>query len=93
MRREFKNKAERNSGFISLAQQIFSGKKMLLERPPEMSYDEYRLLRKIESETLKRLFHKGKSPDRRLQGITGHKEPLARTKKGVKRIVKQRRAS
>lgn len=90
---KFKNKSERNEGYVTAAMQIFNDKKMLHERPAEMSYDEYRVLRKIESETLKMLFHKGHSPNRKLQGVMGGKEPIARTKKGIRRIIKQRRAS
>ena len=93
----FKNKSERNKGYKSEAQILFEGKKLLLERPPEMSREDYRLLRKFESEAIKQLFHKGHSPSRKLQGIMGSKEPLARTKKGIvrvtKRMIKQRKAS
>ena len=87
---KFKNKRERNEGYVTAASQIFGGdKEMILARPEGMNRDEYRLLRKIQTETLKMLFHKGKSPDRKLQGIMGNKEPIARTAKGLNRVAKR----
>lgn len=76
--KSFLNKAERNSGYKTAAQQIFEGKKMLLERPEGMSRDEYRLLRKIESSILKQLFRKGHSPNRKLQQLLPIKIPRIR---------------
>src|SRR5690606_15269491 len=74
----FKNRAERNKGFKTLAQEIFGGREMINERPEGMSKEEYRILRKIQSTVLKQLFHKGKSPSRKLQGIMRPKQPTVR---------------
>lgn len=93
---KYKNKSERNKNVITNAMSIFKGKKLLNERLPDMPIDDYRLLRKIQSQTLKLLFHKGHSPSRKLSGLMGSKEPLARTKQGMsrvaKRIIKQRKS-
>lgn len=91
MGKNFKNKSQRNAGFKSDAQKIFEGKQLLLARPDGMDPDEYRLLRKMQSELIKHLFHKGKKPSRKLQGIMGNKEPLARTTKGMRKIIRQRK--
>lgn len=90
---KFLNKSQRNEGHRSMAQIVFEGKQIITARPENMDKDEYRLLRKIQTETIKRLFFKGHSPSRKLRGIMGGKEPLARTQKGLRRIVKQRRAN
>lgn len=37
------------------AQQIFKDKKILNERPEDMSYEEYKILRKIQSYILKKV--------------------------------------
>lgn len=71
------------------AQQIFSGKQLINERPPNMDYETYSFLRKTQSLILKNLFRH--CPSRKLSGVMGHKEPLARTSKGIKRAVRQRR--
>ena len=89
MSKNFKNRAERNAGFKTKAQIIFEGKEILNERPEGMSKEEYQFLRKEQTLILKALFHKGKSPSRKLSGIMGSKEPLARTKKGVSRVAKR----
>lgn len=88
----FKNKAERNKNVVTAAMQIFKDKQMLLARPEGMTRDEYRLLRKIESETLKALFHKGHSPNRRLIGVMGIKQPNVRIQAPTKRRVTQRKS-
>lgn len=90
---KFKNKRERNEGFKTQAQIVFEGKEILNARPEGMDKDTYQFLRKQQTMILKQLFHKGKSPIRKLNGIMGGKEPLARTTKGLKRIVRQRKAS
>lgn len=51
---------------LSEAQIIFKDKELLLERLPDMTQEEYRILRRIQSEVMKRLFHKGKAPNRQL---------------------------
>jgi hypothetical protein len=89
-----KNKAQRNAGFKSDAQIIFEGKQILNERPSGMDRDTYRFLRKTQSLILKQLFHKGHSPSRKLSGLMGQKQPpIAKTAKGARRIIKQRKAS
>lgn len=89
---KFKNRSERNAGFKTQAQIIFEGKEILNARPEGMDKDTYQFLRKQQTMILKQLFHKGKSPLRKLNGIMGGKEPLARTQKGIRRIIKQRKA-
>lgn len=93
---KFKNRAERNEGYLTDAMKIFGNAQMLNERPDLMTKEEYGVLRKIQTQVLKMLFHKGKSPSRKLSGIMGSKEPLARTKKGAarvtKRMIKQRKS-
>ena len=86
---KFLNRSERNAGYKTDAQIIFDGKQIITSRPEGMNRDDYRLLRKIQTETLKQLFHKGKSPSRKLQGILGNKEPIARTAKGLSRVAKR----
>jgi hypothetical protein len=89
-----KNKAQRNEGFKSDAQIIFEGKQLLEKRPENMDSDTYKFLRKTQSLLLKHLFHKGHSPSRKLSGLMGQKQPpIARTAKGSRRIIKQRKAS
>lgn len=93
MSTKFKNKSQRNEGHRSIASLVFEGKQIINARPETMSREEYQILRKVQTETIKRLFFKGHSPSRKLSGLMGNKEPLARTQKGLRRIVKQRRAN
>jgi len=48
------------------AQIIFKDKKLLIERPENMEYNEYKVLQRIQREVMKRLFHKGKAPSRKI---------------------------
>lgn len=84
---KYKNKAERNAGTITDAMKIFSQTRIILERPDGMNREEYRVIRKLQSEVLKKLFPK--PPLRKLQGVMNSKEPLARTKKGLQRVAKR----
>jgi hypothetical protein len=73
---------------LTPAQQIFSGKELIVSRPEGMAYHEYWILRKIQSQVLKQLFRK--APSRKLSGvITPHKPIL----QGFRRAVKQRKAT
>lgn len=90
---KFKNKRERNEGYVTDAMKIFGNTEMILARPEYMTREEYQVLRKIQTEVLKQLFHKGKSPDRKLQGVMGQREPKFRTTKGYKKSLIQRKAS
>lgn len=45
-------------GFVSSASQIFHDKDILVERPFEMEFEEYRILRRIQAEVLKRVIHR-----------------------------------
>lgn len=90
----FKNKSERNAGHVTEAMKIFSGKKILNERPPEMDKETYQFLRKMQTNILKELFHKGHSPNRKLQGVMGIKQPSVRIQSVPKRrITTPRKAS
>lgn len=90
---KFKNKAERNAGHRTLAQEIFGGKKIINERPEGMSRDEYRMIRKMQTEILKQLFHKGHCPSRKLSGIMGVKQPSVRITAPTRKINTPRKAS
>src|SRR5688500_4096597 len=90
---KFKNKAERNAGYVTDAMRIFKDKQLLNERPETMSREEYQILRKMQTLLLKQLFHKGKSPSRKLSGLMGRPQTAPQTMKGVRRMVKQRKAS
>lgn len=73
----------------TLAQQIFKDREILNGRPEDMPYEEYIFLRKIQTQTIKLLFHRGKSPSRRLQGIMRPKQPTVRF--APKRRITQRK--
>lgn len=73
----------------TLAQQIFKDREILNGRPPEMSYEEYIFLRKVQTQTIKLLF-KGRSPSRKLQGIMRPKQPTVRF--APKRKITQRKS-
>jgi hypothetical protein len=75
----------------SLAQKIFSGKEILTARPPEMEYDLYRYLLKLQGRILKDLFRR--NPDRKLQGIIPTNRNLGYVRKGFKKTTTQRKAS
>lgn len=75
----------------SLAQQLFKDKKILTARPPEMSYEEYHLLRKIQNQIIKKLFTH--CPDRRLQSILPVKQPTVRVNTPIRRVRTPRKTS
>jgi hypothetical protein len=54
-KKKFPNKSERNKDVTTLASQIFHDAEMITKRPEGMSTEEYRLLRKIQSNLLKRI--------------------------------------
>jgi hypothetical protein len=68
----------------TLAQQIFEGKQLLVERPPEMPFNLYRELLRIQTRILKDLFRR--CPDRRLAGLMGARShsTLPTTAKGFR---------
>lgn len=92
-RNGFKNKSDRNAGYVTAAMQIFKDKQLLNERPENMDPLTYRILRKMQSDTIKYLFHKGKSPSRKLNGIMGIKQPNVRFNAPKRKINTPRKTS
>lgn len=91
---KFKNRSERNAGYQTDAMKIFGNSPLLEKRPENMDREDYRLLRKIQTIVLKNLFHKGHSPNRKLSGIMGQKQPNIRVQSAPKRKINTpRRAS
>lgn len=82
---------DKTESYKTMAQLIFEGKEMVVERKENMTFEEYQYLRKIQSQLMKRLFRG--SPSRKLSGIMGTSYNSGRISKGVRRVVKQRKSS
>lgn len=58
---------------MTLAQNLFKGKQLLVERPPDMTYNEYRQLLAVQNRTIKKLFrHKPSRNIAKLMPLTLH---------------------
>lgn len=56
-----------NSTVETAAMKLFGGKDLLLERPPDMTQEEYKMARYLQNSTIKKLFrHK---PSRRIANL------------------------
>lgn len=75
----------------TIAQEIFSGKQLINERPKDMGYYEYRFLRSMQSKVLKHLFRS--KPDKKLMGLISPHMPLLSTSRGFTRPTTTRKAS
>jgi hypothetical protein len=72
-------------------QEIFKDKQILNERPPEMGFQEYHLLRKIQTQILKNIFRK--APNKRLSGYISPHKPIIQIARGFRKVSTQRKAS
>lgn len=87
---KFKNKAERNKDVVTLSSFLFKDKKLVTDRTPGMSYDEYHSLRKHQSQVLKALFKS--APNKNIQSAMPNS--IGRINKGsVRKVNTPRKAS